>query len=367
MTEKRMSGRLSRRDFIAGTAGLAAAGLTRRALAASTGKLGVALVGLGYYATHQLAPALQETKACRLAGVVTGTPSKAREWREKYGIPEDCVYDYDTFDRIADNPDIDIVYVVLPNSMHAEFTIRAAKAGKHVICEKPMAVSVEESERMIAACRAANRQLAVGYRLHFEPYNREIMRLSREKTFGPVRLIHAEFGFPLRDRSAWRLHRKWAGGGPLMDVGIYCIQAARYASGEEPVAVTAQQVKTRPDLYVDVEETLTWQMEFPSGALANCATSYATYTERLEVCAEDGWYRLRPAYGYGPLAGETSAGKLEFPDVREQVSHMDAVAEAILKGEPVPTSGEQGLKDMKIIDAIYRASLNGRREPLRLA
>ena len=152
-----------------------------------------------------------------------------------------------------------------------------------------------------------------------------------------------------------------------MDVGIYCIQAARYGTGAEPVAVTAQQVKTRPDLYVDVEETLTWQMEFPSGVLANCATSYATYTERLEICAENGWYGLRPAYGYGPLQGETSSGKMMFPDVREQAHHMDAVAKAILSGEPNPVPGEEGLKDMKIIEAVYRAAQTGGRELLDLA
>ncbi len=363
------TGRLSRRDFFVGSAaGLAVAGLARRARGAPPGRqLGVALVGLGYYATNQLAPALQETRNCKLAGIVTGTPAKAREWKEKYAIPDHSIYNYENFDSIADNPEIDIVYVVLPNSLHAEFTIRAANAGKHVICEKPMSVSVEEAEKMIAACKANNRQLAIGYRLHFEPYNLEMARLSREKVFGAVKLIHAQFGFPLRDLSAWRMHHDLAGGGPLMDVGIYCIQAARYVAGEEPIAVTAQAVKTRPELYVDIEESLTWQLEFPSGILADCATSYATYTERLEVCADNGWYQLRPAFGYGPLAGETSKGKLEFPDIREQTPHMDAVAEAILKGVPNPVPGEEGLRDMKIIDAIYRAAKNNSRETLKVA
>lgn len=358
----------SRRGFLGRAAAALAslAALTRRS-AAATGpqptrrKLGIALVGLGRYSTGQLAPALQHTRHCRLAGIVTGTPEKAERWKQQYGIADENVYDYHNFDQIADNGAIDIVYVVLPNSMHAEFTIRAARAGKHVICEKPMSVSVQEAEAMVAACRDADRQLAIGYRLHFEPYNLEMKRLGQERVYGPVKLINTQFGFPLRDPSAWRLQRSLAGGGPLMDVGIYCLQAARYVTGEEPVAITAQEVKTQPDIYRDVEETLTWQMEFPSGCLANCATSYATYTERLECCAERGWFGLRPAFGYGPLAGETSSGPLDFPQVTEQTLHMDAVASAILQGVPNPVPGEEGLQDMKIIETIYRAAETGGR------
>ncbi len=362
---------LSRRDFLARSAlGAGAlygvsAGSHRTGRAQSPERqLGIALVGLGNYATNQLAPALQQTRLCRLAGIVTGTPAKAGRWKQQYGIPERNVYDYESFDRIAENPEIDIVYVVLPNSMHAEYTIRAARAGKHVICEKPMSVSVSEAEEMIAACRRADRQLAIGYRLHFEPYNLEMKRLGQQRVFGPVKLINSQFGFPLRNRSAWRLHHAMAGGGPLMDVGIYCIQAARYVTGEEPTAITAQEVKTEPEIFQDVEETLTWQMEFPSGCLANCGTSYATYTERLECCAERGWFALRPAFGYGPLAGETSEGPLEFPQVAEQAPHMDAIASAILEGKPNPVPGEEGLRDMRIIEAIYRASRTGERVEL---
>ncbi len=350
---------LSRREFLGASAAAAA---TLSGIAAQPERrLGIALVGLGNYSTNQLAPALAAARNCRLAGIVTGTPAKAARWREQHGIPEANVYDYETFDRIADNPEIDVVYVVLPNSMHAEFTIRAARAGKHVICEKPMSVTVAEAEEMIAACRQADRQLAIGYRLHFEPYNLEMKRLGQQQVFGPVKLINTQFGFPLRDRSAWRLQHALAGGGPLMDVGIYCIQAARYVTGEEPVAVTAQEVKTEPEIFQGVEETLSWQMEFPSGCLANCATSYATYTERLECCATGGWFQLRPAFGYGPLAGETSQGPLDFPHVREQTAHMDAICRAILDGEPTPVPGEEGLRDMRIIEAIYRAARSGSR------
>ena len=124
-------------------------------------KLGIALVGLGGYSKGRLAPALQETQYCRLAGIVTGTPSKADEWMKQYNIPKANVYDYKTFDRIADNKDIDVVYVVLPNSMHEEYVVRAAQAGKHVICEKPMAIFPKACQNMIDACKKANKQLAL--------------------------------------------------------------------------------------------------------------------------------------------------------------------------------------------------------------
>src|SRR5690606_9624228 len=136
--------------------------------------LGVALIGLGYYSTDLLAPALQLTKHCHLAGIVTGTPSKAEEWKKKYNIPDKNIYSYDTFDRVADNPDIDVIYVVLPPSMHAEYTIRAAKAGKHVWCEKPMAMTEKECQSMIDACAQNKVKLAIGYRMQHEPNTQKI-------------------------------------------------------------------------------------------------------------------------------------------------------------------------------------------------
>ena len=154
-------------------------------------KLGIALVGLGGYSSGQLGPALQQTRNCYLAGIVTGTPSKAKDWSARYNIPAANIYNYENFDSIANNPAIDIVYVVLPIAMHKEYTVRAAKAGKHVICEKPMAISVSECEEMIAACRKANRMLSIGYRLHFEPFNKEMMRLGQQKVYGKILEIEA--------------------------------------------------------------------------------------------------------------------------------------------------------------------------------
>ncbi|MEZ4829967.1 MAG: Gfo/Idh/MocA family oxidoreductase [Bacteroidia bacterium] len=361
----------SRRTFIRqsslglGAAALATSGISLATLSAcaqddSGKKLGIALVGLGSYATHQLAPALQETSHCYLAGIVTGTPSKAEEWKAKYNIPDKNIYNYDNFDSIADNPDIDIVYVVLPNSMHAEYTIRAAKAGKHVICEKPMAVSVSEGEQMIAACKAANRKLYIGYRLHYDPFNMEAMRISREKVYGEIKIVEASFGFRIGDPTQWRLRKNLAGGGAMMDVGIYVIQGARYSTGEEPVAVTAQEYKTDNVKFAEVDETIFWQMEFPSGAVANCATTYNSNIHRLFAAAEKGWFEVRPAYSYNGLQGETSDGPMQIQGINQQAAHMDGVARSLKTGEADHNiAGEEGLRDMKIIEAIYKSIASG--------
>ncbi len=322
-------------------------------------KLGVALVGLGNYATNQLAPALAHTRHCRLAGIVTGTPAKADAWAEKYAIPRTHIYNYQTFDRLAENEDIDIVYVVLPNAMHAEYTIRAAQAGKHVICEKPMAVTSQECEAMIAACDEAGVKLGIGYRLHFEPHNREAMRLGQEQVFGAVKVIEASFGFRLRNPNQWRLDKALSGGGALVDVGIYAIQAARYVTGEEPLSVTAQAIKTDPVMYKEVDETIFWQLEFPSGAVSNSTTSYAAYVERLYATCEQGWFELGPAYSYSGIQGRTSKGTMDFPQVVQQAAHMDDFADCIRTDRVFSASGQEGLRDVKIIEAIYEAVETG--------
>ena len=328
-------------------------------------KLGLALVGLGNYAGGQLAPALQETEKCRLAGIVTGTPAKAEQWTRKYDIPEANVYNYDTFDQIADNEAIDIVYVVLPNGLHAEYVVRAAEAGKHVICEKPMAVSVAECEQMIAACESADRKLSIGYRLHFEPHHQEVMRLGQEQVFGAVQEMENDDGFTMGDASnpsnAWRLDKELAGGGALMDVGIYALQAARYTTGEEPVAVTAEAFKTQPEKFSEVDENVTWQMDFPSGAVARCRTSYTENMNRLYASAPEGWFELQPAYGYGGLSGRTSKGPMNISNINQQAAQMDAFADCIQTGRQSRVPGEEGLRDLRVIEAIYESIETGQK------
>jgi predicted dehydrogenase len=357
----------SRRDFIrAGAigAGALALGNPLNLFAAKPDKkLGIALVGLGNYSYGQLGPALRHTQNCYLAGIVTGHPAKAAAWQKQYNVPEKNTYNYETFDQIAHNPDIDIIYVVLPVSMHKEYTIRAAQAGKHVICEKPMALNAKDCKAMIAACKKADRLLSIGYRLHFEPHNMEIMRLGQKQVYGKVRSIDTGNGFTYRgDPNAWRLKKAMAGGGGLMDMGIYSIQGTRYTLGQEPIAVTATQEKTRPDFFKEVDETIFWELEFPGGFVAKGKSSYNHDWSYLHVEAERGKFGLEPAFGYGGVDGYTPQGQMPFPQIIQQAAQMDDFANCVMQNKQSRVPGEEGLKDMKVVDAIYRSLDSGKKE-----
>lgn len=356
----------SRRDFLrSGAIGLGALALSP-ALSAFTypaKKLGVALVGLGSYATGQLAPALQHAQNCYLAGIVTGTPSKAEAWKARYNIPDKNIYNYQTFDQIAHNPDIDIIYVVLPVSMHKEYTIRAAQAGKHVICEKPMALNAADCRDMIASCKKADRMLSIGYRLHFEPHNMEIMRLGQKQIYGKIQSLDTGNGFVYGgDPNAWRLKKAMAGGGGLMDMGIYSIQASRYSLGLEPIAVKARQEKTKPDLFKEVDETVFWELEFPNGLTTTGKSSYNNNWSYLNVVADKGKFGLGPAFGYDGVDGYTPSGKMPYPQIVQQAAQMDDFAQCVASGKQTRVPGEEGLKDMLVVDAIYRSLESGKKE-----
>ncbi|HLT51462.1 MAG TPA: Gfo/Idh/MocA family oxidoreductase, partial [Arenibacter sp.] len=232
-------------------------------------KLGIALVGLGYYSTDLLAPALQLTGNCELRGIVTGSPEKIPLWKKKYNIKDSNIYNYQNFDSIADNPDIDVVYVVLPPSMHAEYTIRAANTGKHVWCEKPMAPTVADCEAMIKACRDNKVKLTIGYRCQHDPNIQAYMKVGEERPFGKVKMITSAAGYFDGRTDHWKQSKK-LGGGAMGDMGVYALQGARLATGEEPISVLAQASTTRPKIYHEVEETMMFQLEFPSGAMAAC-------------------------------------------------------------------------------------------------
>lgn len=327
------------------------------------GTLGIALVGLGGYSSGQLAPALQQTHNCYLAGIVTGTPSKAKDWSEKYKIPKDNIYNYENFDSIKTNKNIDIVYVVLPVSMHKEFTVRAAKAGKHVICEKPMALNAADCLHMIDACKQAGVMLSIGYRLHFEPHNQEVMRLGQQRTYGKITALDSGNGFSWgRGNDSWRLKKALSGGGALMDMGIYAIQAARYTTGMEPLFVTATETKTNPELFKEVDDTITWALEFPGGLIAKGKSSYSSNISFLDVQAERGKFGLKPGYGYSGIAGYNAKGPMNHPQVNQQAGQMDDFASCIKTGKQTRVPGAEGWKDMKVIDAIYRSIDSGKKE-----
>lgn len=321
-------------------------------------KLGIALVGLGSYSKNQLGPALKDTRHCYLAGIVTGSPEKIPVWQKEYGVPDSGVYNYDNFDTIAQNDDIDIVYVVLPNFLHAEYCVRAARAGKHVICEKPMAMNVEECRTIIRACEENNVELGMGYRLHYEPYTQEIKRLRVKGDYGKPLYVQADAAYrSTGNPGQWRLDRSLSGGGALVNMGVYAIQALIYAVGENPISVSAQEFMTRPDYFNDTDETVTMQFKFPSGVVGNAFTSHNVNANRLHVATDTGaWYGLQPATGYGPLSGSTSDGKkISFPHESQQKLQMDGFARFV-KGEiPNIAPGEMGLRDMIICEAAYRS------------
>lgn len=327
------------------------------------GPLGVALLGLGSYAKGQLAPALQLTEHCRLTGIVTGTPSKIPQWQDEYGIESKNIYSYETLPEIANNPDIDIVYVVTPTSLHMKYAVMAAQAKKHVFCEKPMAMDPAECDAIIEACRENGVGLAIGYRMQHEPNTRTVIEYAGEKPYGPINQVEALAGYSgyhSGDTDVWRL-RKSMGGGALYDMGVYCINAARYATGEEPIRVkSARQWTERPELFVEVDEWTEFELEFPSGTVAYGRTSFGEAINRLEVRCQNGSYHLEPMQSYTGVSGATSDGKtLNAPIENQQARQMDDDAVALLEGGSMMVPGEEGKKDIVLVHAIMAAARTG--------
>ena len=320
--------------------------------------LGVALCGLGNYSTTQLAPGLQRTEHCELRGIVTGSPDKIPGWQRRHGIPDANVYSYETLPDIANNDDIDVVYIVTPPGVHARDAIKAADAGKHVWCEKPMAMNAEECRSIIDAADRNGVQLTVGYRLQHEPNNQTIIRYGEEEAYGAVTAVETGAGYngAHPDPDDWRRDAE-LGGGALYDMGVYPINAARYATGMEPVAVTGRLWSEREEMYSEVPEFATFELEFPGGVGAKGETSFGKSTNYLDVECTDGWYRLRPFQSYSGVQGRTSDGtRLPPAGGDQQARQMDKDAQAILNNEPPVVPGEEGLADIRIVNAIMKSS-----------
>lgn len=361
----------ARRSFLVGTcaaAGMLALGCgsspksqgARPAGAGTQRQLGVALLGLGSYSESQLAKALRTTRHCALRGIVTGTPSKIEPWQKAHAIKDGNVYDYQTLPRIADNPDIDVVYVVVPTSLHAKYTIMAAEAGKHVFCEKPMAMTVAECQQMIDACRRNGVSLSIGYRMQHEPNTQTVMRYARDKPYGAIRSVRAMVGDRSGGEPSWRM-QKAMGGGAAYDVGVYSINALRYASGEEPVRVIrARQWAERPELFREVDEITEFELEMRSGLVCYGSASRFQSQNQLRIEAERGWYELQPMQSYQGVQGATSDGKkLDKPGDGQQARQMDDDALAILERRPQQVPGEEGLRDIRIVEAIIESAQRG--------
>ena len=331
--------------------------------------LRVAIMGLGSYGTR-VAEAMKDCKKAKLVGVISGTPAKIKDWQSKYQIPEKNCYNYDNFDAIKNNPDIDAVYIITPNGLHHSQAIRVAAAGKHVICEKPMALNAVEGQEMIDACKKANVKLLVGYRMHFEAKTLEVIRMRKEGEFGKILFFQGLCGFTIGNPAQWRLNKQLAGGGAMMDIGIYAVNGSRYMIGEDPVWVTAQETKTDPEKFKEgVDETIQFQLGFPGGAVASCLSTYKMNNlDRFFLNGEKGFAEMQPSTGYGPIEGRTHKGALTQPHVTHQTVQMDEMAGIILEGKHpvVPVDGEEALKDLKIIDAIYLAVKKAGKVDLKL-
>jgi predicted dehydrogenase len=368
----------TRRTFLAGTAGALATGLVVSAgdtfaqntdqgkTAAGEKKLGWAIMGIGRLTTGQIMPAFLAAQKSKPVAFITGHPVKAKVYQAQHQIADSSVYSYENTSAIKDNPAIDVVYNVLPNGLHMEYTIKAFEAGKHVLCEKPMANTSAECQKMIDAGKAAGKKLMIAYRCQYEPHTLKAIELCRSGDLGKLKLITSEHGFNIRPNQ-WRLDKKLAGGGPMMDIGIYALNACRYLTGEEPIEVTAQITLNPSDpRFKEVEESLAWTMTFPSGALGICSTSYSGGGNHARVLFDRGILDMEPATSYtgikirkrGP--GDGDYVPVEIADINEFATEMDYFSDCVMNDKPVKTAGEEGRRDIKIIEACYESARTGK-------
>ena len=344
-------------------------------------KLGMAVVGLGGYATRSVGPEIAACQHVRLAGVVTGDAEKGRSWAKEHGFEQDAIYSYENFDTIASDDRIDFVHIALPNSMHAEFAIRAAQAGKHVMVEKPMAISSQQCEKMIAAAKQAGVLLGVNYRLHWEPHHVKATERLSSGIIGDLTNGNYEFSWgyaraltgPNKDNvKKWLLDPKMAGGGALFDTGVYPIQAACYLTGREPVAVRGFPATRHPDLFPEgVEETMSYELLFDDGFQALCRASYSQSFHQCTTLGPKGFVEILPGQK-GSVFGQSGAGnpnpkrlfvnkkEIELKQTLQQAELLDAFAVAINQGNKTfRTPGEMGLRDIRIVERVYESAAKG--------
>lgn len=326
-------------------------------------KIRYCIVGLGRISMQHFMPGTKSATYSQVTALVSGHRDKAEREAAKYGVPSKNIYSYDNYDEIAHNNEIDAVYIALPNSMHAEYTIRAASAGKHVLCEKPMATSVKDSEAMIAACRKANKKLMIAYRCQLEPTNLAAIKMIRDGRLGKIQAIESANGFNIKP-GEWRLDGKMAGGGPLMDVGIYSLNACRYLTGEEPEDLKANSsVIDRDGRFEQVEENLSWTMKFPSGIVVSCNTTYGSAMPGFyRVHGSKGYMHVEPAFSYEGLRltahiqGEPAVDEPnQEKDPAQFQREGDYFAQCILNNQEPKPDGEEGLRDMKLMAALYES------------
>ncbi|QHV97359.1 Gfo/Idh/MocA family protein [Spirosoma endbachense] len=338
-------------------------------------RIGYALVGLGHLTLNQILPAFGACKKSKVVALVSGSPEKMQKVAAQYGVRIESCYSYADYDKLRDNKEVQAIYIVLPNGMHAEYTIRGAQAGKHILCEKPMANSAQECQLMIDACQKAGRKLMIAYRIQYEPHHRIVREMIQKEQFGKVKSIMANNGQNSDNPDHWRFKKALAGGGSLPDVGLYCLNTIRYLLGEEPTEVVGYVHSTPNDpRFKEIEEQVNWLMKFPSGVQTSCATSYGHHDDKnYKVLADTGWIKMDPAFPYTGLQLETSQAQgkenqviqHKIGDQDQFAAEMDHFSECILENKRPFTPGEEGLQDQKIMEAIYQSAWEGR--PIKLA
>ncbi|MGC2658087.1 MAG: Gfo/Idh/MocA family oxidoreductase [Bryobacteraceae bacterium] len=357
----------NRREFgrvVAGGAALAT--LPRLGFSQEQGrKVRYCIVGLGRISMQHFMPACKMSQYSQVTALVSGHRDKAEKMAAEYNVPADSIYSYENYDEIRENKNIDAVYIALPNSMHAEYTIRAANALKHILCEKPMATTVKDCQAMIASAKAANRKLMIAYRCQYEPVNARATQLIRDGKIGKIEAIESANGFN-EVLGEWRLDRKLAGGGPLMDVGIYSLNACRFLTGEEPERIEGYaSVIDHDGRFETVEENLSWTMKFPSGVVASCATTYgASMPGFYNVYGSKGTIHMEPAFGYQGLhlkaqfkGGEPPIDEANTDkDAAQFVIEADYFSNCVMNDKEPKSDGEEGLRDMQLIAKIYQSA-----------
>jgi predicted dehydrogenase len=332
-------------------------------LAASQKPVGYAAIGLGTISDIFMR-ACANSQTAKITALVTGHPeTKGVKYAAMYGIPKTSIYTYETCDRMRENKDVEAVYIGLPNSMHCDYTVRAAQAAKHVLCEKPMAISSAECRKMIDTCAQAKVRLMIAYRVHYDPTWIQAIQIIKSGKIGQLESFQG--GFPGQMRAGqWRLEKKLAGGGALMDLGIYPLNAIRHITGEEPKDfTTVLSTRDQSGRFAEMEQSMAWTMKFPSGVVASCGCSYGERGPNfLNINGEKGYLVIEPAYSYDGLhmrgeAGgqpldQQGTGKLPFQFTIE----AEHFADCIRNNKQPESPGEEGLKDLLAIEAIYKAA-----------
>jgi predicted dehydrogenase len=329
--------------------------------------VGYAVIGLGGFAQRAILPGFRHSKKAKLVALVSGDRAKVKRLATKFGA--EASYTYEELPACLSLPQVEAVYIATNNGSHAHYAVHAANAGKHVLCEKPMANSVEECRQMLAACRASNVRLMIAYRKYFEPASRELKKLITSGKLGRLKYIHSAFGIVIRaraERGMWHLDPKLSGGGSLPDVGVYCVNTIRWLVGADPLEASAYQWTTDPETFSQVDENIAFRLNFPQGIVAQATSSFrAAESSFLQVNGEGGWACLNPAYQYdlercmfGEIAGRWFEKRFKVID--ELALELDAFADSIRRGREPEPNGVQGMRDMAVMEAIYQSAREGR-------